>query len=158
MVYIYVIAAANHSVKIGIAGNPQFRLRELQTGCPFRLKVFAQFKITNRSSALKLERQIHKRLGRVQLEGEWFNITAPDAVATITSILSGAPTNQDAKAEIAAAREFRQKPSHRIIVCPYCQHAKQTALDNKTIWHGKFRCTACNALFPGRRFLIRRVA
>lgn len=158
MRYIYIMEAETHAIKIGVAGNPSARLKVLQTGCPFKLKLFARFKVATASIAYAYETEIHKRLGRCSLEGEWFKISTAEAIAVITSVIAGAPKNKDAEIELQAAREFRRKACNRILVCPYCQHTKQSTLDDNAVRNSRFRCTACNALFPGRRFLIRRVA
>lgn len=158
MRYVYIITAANHAIKVGVASNTTMRLAALQTGCPFKLKLFARFKIATKDLAYQIESETHRRLGRRALEGEWFRIAPAEAVAVITSVIAGAPKNRDAEVELQAARHFKRKAFNRILVCPYCQHTKQSTLDDNAVRNSRFRCTACNALFPGRRFLIRRVA
>jgi hypothetical protein len=57
-------------VKIGHTKNdPTARLRELQTGSPFRLCIIA----TERGD-VTLERRLHARFGQHRLHGEWFTL------------------------------------------------------------------------------------
>jgi ribosomal protein L37AE/L43A len=155
MAYIYIITAADHAIKIGVARDPYARLDELQTGCPFKLGLYAKFKIANRKLALKYEHLAHRRLRYVRLNGEWFKIEPAQAAALITRAIGGAPKNTDAEIEREAAKAF---PHQHLLTCPYCKHQAHTRLSNKEIWRRTFKCTQCGARVPGKRFYIRRVA
>ena len=68
--YIYFIQNTHDSlIKIGKSHNPAKRLRELQTGNGFELRLRAQKYC---SKMLKMERYLHKRFEEDQMEGEWF--------------------------------------------------------------------------------------
>jgi len=85
---IYLIGNKSKGLyKIGccrIKKSPQTRLKELQTGCPFPLKVFEVFQT---KFGLKLERALHRRFmaqrtdqdGEEKLVGEWFCLSIIDA-------------------------------------------------------------------------------
>ena len=60
-------------VKIGVSKDPTFRLRGLQTGCPFRLSVLA---IIN-GAGVKVEHELHRQFSNYRLHGEWFTL-APE--------------------------------------------------------------------------------
>ena len=56
------------SIKIGRSKHPDKRLKELQTGCPYRLKIIYVFKDKG-----WLENHIHSLLLDFRLKGEWFS-------------------------------------------------------------------------------------
>lgn len=65
---IYFIQAGdNGAIKIGYTDNIEKRLRQLQTGNPYKLKLL---KIIN--GTYELEKSIHKMFVNDRLEGEWF--------------------------------------------------------------------------------------
>jgi hypothetical protein len=65
--YVYVIGAQIGPVKIGVAAMPRLRMREIQIGYPFELKVLAQF-----AGGEKEEAAIHELFREQRLRGEWF--------------------------------------------------------------------------------------
>jgi len=89
--YVYVIASSDSGPsKIGIANNPQKRLRGLQTGSPTPLQIFATEPIGFAAAAV--ERAAHKSLSahRSVGGGEWFNVTPQEAHAAIRDAASAA--------------------------------------------------------------------
>lgn len=74
--YIYVISNGVQT-KVGISNNVAKRLKSLQTGSATVLKLLREYKIGERSLALKLERQLHKMffLRRCRHNGEWFDLS-----------------------------------------------------------------------------------
>lgn len=56
-------------VKVGIAYNPQTRLIQMQTGCPFKLEMLHCYPCED---ALVAERMLHKKYGQHWERGEWF--------------------------------------------------------------------------------------
>lgn len=66
---IYFIRAGK-TVKIGVSDNPNLRLRELQTGNPFRLKLLGVM-----AGEYMVEKELHSLFERFRLEGEWFRFT-----------------------------------------------------------------------------------
>lgn len=68
--YVYLIAAeGTQYFKIGYSINPQFRLAELQTGCPYFLQIVGQW-----PGSMEAEMRIHVRLESYRGIGEWFNV------------------------------------------------------------------------------------
>jgi hypothetical protein len=68
--YIYFIENTHDSlIKIGKSLNPSKRLKELQTGSGFELRLIAQKYC---SKMLKMEQHLHKKFEEDQMEGEWF--------------------------------------------------------------------------------------
>ncbi len=71
--YLYVIQSdVTGAVKIGISSNPQKRLKQLQTGSPYQLKLLCS--IANMSHKEKI---IHNRLKdyKMSCKGEWFDFS-----------------------------------------------------------------------------------
>ena len=66
--YVYVIQAGkNGPIKIGAATDPRRRLEQLQTGSADRLHLVKVF-----DGGTELERELHRRLSKYRLHGEWF--------------------------------------------------------------------------------------
>lgn len=67
--HLYLIQSdKTGSIKIGRSDHPQIRLKQLQTGAAFELKLLAII-----DGAGHLEKQIHKQLKEYRLQGEWFH-------------------------------------------------------------------------------------
>jgi len=68
--------------KIGITNNLNRRLQQLQTGCPYELKVVKIWTHYNRKIIEKYERVLHRyytKCGcRIREDGEWFTLRVPD--------------------------------------------------------------------------------
>jgi len=80
--FVYVIGAGDQAHKIGIAGRPHSRIRELQCGNPHRLELKASF-ATDELSAAEVEVLAHRLLASLRLGGEWFKVSADEAEAAI---------------------------------------------------------------------------
>lgn len=74
---VYFIGAEDGPVKIGRAFVPEQRLKEIQCGYPYPLKVLATIK-----GGRGLERAYHERFAAHRLNGEWFE-RHPDILAEI---------------------------------------------------------------------------
>ena len=70
--YVYMIQKGYGSIKIGVAQNPELRLKTLQTGNHGELFLIAKFPCTGRAEAYLLEADLHKRFSNFRLKGEWF--------------------------------------------------------------------------------------
>ena len=87
---IYIFARpAQNIVKVGISSNPEARLRQVQTGSPDRLSIYATLVFPNRRAAQDVERAFHDVLDLSRMCGEWFGI-APDRA--YLSLLSATAT------------------------------------------------------------------
>lgn len=70
---VYIIQMGDFNIyKIGIADNPVKRIKQLQTGNPYKLKLVDSFYKWN---ARQVELRIHKRYNKYKMEGEWFKLS-----------------------------------------------------------------------------------
>jgi hypothetical protein len=71
---LYIIQSdKSGAIKIGRSKNPQQRLKQLQTGSPFRLKILLI--LEGKGS---IEKQLHRRLNEYKQDckGEWFDFNS----------------------------------------------------------------------------------
>ena len=74
---VYLIEAEGLGyIKIGLAENPSFRLKQLQTGSPVKLRLRASIPCDVKD-AQAYERGLHKQLKEYHVLGEWFLADAP---------------------------------------------------------------------------------
>lgn len=86
---VYVIQHALGPVKIGVAGNPRRRLFDLQTSCPFKLKLK---KSRRCEDAVSVEKWLHNHFRKYCMGGEWFDLPRGDRDFSIPSkIENGRP-------------------------------------------------------------------
>lgn len=76
--YLYIIGPAGRSkpIKIGLAADPELRLRQLQTGNPMKLCIMHKYWAFSREQASYWEILAHKLFEDKRLAGEWFDVTA----------------------------------------------------------------------------------
>jgi hypothetical protein len=86
---VYAIECVPGYVKIGRARNVAARMHELQTGCPFELKLLAVL-----STNPEDETSFHRRFARDRRHGEWFALT-PEVQAAIRDSRKTATSNKD---------------------------------------------------------------
>ena len=72
MDYVYIIECKLH-YKIGLSDDPDRRLRELQTGCPFPLTIRYRLGFECRKEAAFVEKWLHQKLSGQRGIGEWFS-------------------------------------------------------------------------------------
>jgi hypothetical protein len=90
---IYFIEAIGAGlVKIGYTENdPEVRLRQLQTGCPFPMRVLGSI-----SGEPEDEAEIHQKFAGYRRHGEWFEMSAEIvAYALVTNVRETVETNED---------------------------------------------------------------
>jgi hypothetical protein len=80
--YVYVIAATDGPVKVGIAKDVASRRAMLQTGNATTLHVAHKAPVA-RTDALFVERYAHDLLSGGHIRGEWFNVDIEEAVAAV---------------------------------------------------------------------------
>jgi hypothetical protein len=69
--YVYFIEAVGLSrVKIGYSEDPENRLKQLLTGSPVALQIFAKM-----PGNQPMEKEIHARFLHLKVENEWFHFT-----------------------------------------------------------------------------------
>ena len=81
--YIIGLSGVESIYKIGISVNPHRRLKQLQTGCPFLLKLMWTMGVPN---AQEMEKRLHMCLKASHVSGEWYKIDG-DVVGLVTSLL-----------------------------------------------------------------------
>lgn len=71
--FVYFVQGGKY-VKIGYTQNESVdsRIRSLQTGCPFQLRLLAVYPGNE-----KFERRLHRMFGPWRMQGEWFRLSAP---------------------------------------------------------------------------------
>lgn len=89
--YMYIISDNNGYMKIGIAKDPEKRVKQLQTGHATKLDIlFTEEFYCRRSHLLKIEKLVHKEIKCIapRMKGEWFEISMDnlEKVKTIISI------------------------------------------------------------------------
>jgi hypothetical protein len=85
--YIYVIGPSREEgrVKVGISKNhPLKRLKQLQTGSPYPLRLYGYRKAVNYA---EVEAEAHRRLAGVSSHLEWFQTTPEVALRAIDASL-----------------------------------------------------------------------
>lgn len=83
---VYVIGPKVGPQKVGVAKSPALRRSELQTGSPLRLEVKHIFD-PGEFLATQVESGAHRILADSALEGEWFAVTAEEAIAAVGEAL-----------------------------------------------------------------------
>jgi len=68
--YVYIIGNLDAEIcKIGFSKNPKERIRSIQTGCPYVLKIILLFEAEKYT-----ETRLHHKYSKYKLSGEWFSI------------------------------------------------------------------------------------
>ena len=74
LTHVYAIQSGEDGpVKVGIATSASQRVRELQTGNPYKLRLLG-YSVVRKEWALQWERKAHERLKDYRMEGEWFRV------------------------------------------------------------------------------------
>lgn len=92
-VFVYIAemdCESMHPVKVGISSNPKSRIRSLQTGSPFPIRLLITVAAESRDHATHIESAIHAAFEDTRLSGEWFNAPASDVYATMVGGFLGA--------------------------------------------------------------------
>lgn len=85
------IARANDYFKIGISENPEERIKQLQTGNPEPVDLYAEFEAED---AAKCESRLHKRFEGFRIQGEWFKLDVR-IVDGIINLYNDTPASMD---------------------------------------------------------------
>lgn len=73
--YVYFIQCCGFPYyKVGISDNPKLRLKTLQGGCPFQLKLVKKISYKWREDAFFAEAWIHQSLKDEKIRGEWYEL------------------------------------------------------------------------------------
>ena len=74
---VYLIRNNDSKYKIGIATNPNKRIKQLQTGNSDELKIIETYKSKNAS---KIETTLHNQYSFKRKIGEWFELSVEEEV------------------------------------------------------------------------------
>lgn len=118
---VYVVTGGPRHVKIGISIDIEQRMAQIQTGCPFRVKLVQSWETRD---ARKVEARSHTTLAKYRAMGEWFGIPAPVAVHAVTTIV------ECPNLGVILA----------IVFCAHCGHSKQMPAPKHA---ATFRCSKC---------------
>jgi hypothetical protein len=77
--YVYFIKAGSNPpmLKIGKANDPEVRRVELQTGCPFEMRLMGYLKCKSQMHSHAVEQQLHRLFRKEAFRGEWFRYSGP---------------------------------------------------------------------------------
>ena len=79
--FIYIIGCHDF-VKVGISSDANWRLTQLQVGCPYELRLLARFTTQH---ATRDEARLHALWKRYELRGEWFNVPAGELASALNA-------------------------------------------------------------------------
>lgn len=110
-VYVYWLGPNLPTVKIGHTNNPARRLEEFrrETGTPGHKSSFAAIVWLDRHRE-RVELAVHRRLAAQRRDGEWFSVTAEEALDTIVAIVEnmGIRYEIEDRADLTGAIAARQ--------------------------------------------------
>jgi hypothetical protein len=110
-VYLYVISCRLERVKIGVAGDAEKRLRELQVGSPDELKLALTRPYAERRDADAVADELYRYFAGRRVRGSWYRLSAGEVRERLGQRASlEAPARARAAAEAAAASERRVAP------------------------------------------------
>jgi hypothetical protein len=94
--YVYFLTAfgENPLIKIGKANDPVERMKALQTGSPFKLKMLGSVKCKSELHALQVERPAHDIFRKQRRRGEWFRLSQKHTAMIKSLIEKCASTEQ----------------------------------------------------------------
>lgn len=78
--YLYAIGSPNGPIKIGVSSNPLKRHVQIQTACPFPVSLIHTELSRSKDEAFADERFLHDFLTDKHAHGEWFMISAQEAI------------------------------------------------------------------------------
>ena len=105
--YIYAARAGNtDQVKIGVTSNPDKRLKQMQTDCPYRVQfVFLQ----EWAGAWGVERRVHAMIESHRGIGEWFTLPSDDEIYRIFATAVAVSEEGDARRLFFASMARRKR-------------------------------------------------
>jgi hypothetical protein len=96
--FVYFIRCEDTDlVKVGWATNVRMRRKSLQIGCPYRLRVHAEFEFPSADEAKRIEAGLHAALRSSHVRGEWYRFEKE----TLAELLSLAEKRDPARYEVA---------------------------------------------------------
>lgn len=102
--FVYFIQCGHDKkppVKVGVASNIDKRLKSLQTGNPYELKLLCSIECKNTKEAYNLECFIHSELKSRRIRGEWFST----CMRRVNKIVSKLHTHKEINFDAYNSRE-----------------------------------------------------
>jgi hypothetical protein len=84
--YIYVIGGDEPPFKVGISKDPTKRLKNLQTGHPYPIRIHSLTETCVTKTKL-LETVIHRNLKHLRTSGEWFDVPVKDLILEVQYVI-----------------------------------------------------------------------
>ena len=104
-VYLYVISCRLELAKIGVAGDAEKRLRELQVGSPVELKLTLTRSYPERRDAEAVADELYRYFASRRVRGSWYRLSAGEVRERLGQRASlEAPARARAAAEAAASK------------------------------------------------------
>lgn len=99
MTDIYVAGSSRGPKKVGIARNPESRLRQLRTGSSRRLELLFSAPAPD-GLATDIERRAHWLLRDKKASGEWFNVGAKEAIDAVQRAIAEGGSGEKEKPSV----------------------------------------------------------
>jgi hypothetical protein len=79
---VYLAGVPSGYIKIGVASNPEARIREMQTGCPEKISFLGGTKVSDGApvSAFQMEQLLHHKMAGRRVRGEWFRVSLAEMI------------------------------------------------------------------------------
>lgn len=74
-------------IKIGIAGNPLERIRDIQNGCPYKLYITSAYLLPSQPIAYEVEQATLKHLDGLRMVGEWVRMPSWDVRKMVEQVI-----------------------------------------------------------------------
>ena len=85
---LYIMRCGTSSLfKIGISTDPRRRCAQLQTGCPYVIKLVFELVMDTGVKARSVERVVHDHLKAKHAHGEWFSLEEHEVLRLAQSLL-----------------------------------------------------------------------
>jgi hypothetical protein len=106
-VFVYFVKSEAHPqmLKIGRAKDVTVRIAQLQTGCPYELKLVGALKCKSDMHAVGIERLAHAIFKHARRRGEWFEYSRQ--VQTVVSAVLDAPVEKLKETAWQAYNDYR---------------------------------------------------
>jgi hypothetical protein len=131
--YLYLISSSRlERAKIGVAGDAEKRLRELQVGSPVELKLELARAYAERRDADAVAAELYRHFARRRDRGSWYRLTVAQVrEALATPATREAPARARAVAEAAAAAAQERRVAPRRGEQPRARTQKQLAYERR---------------------------
>lgn len=130
MIY-FVDAVGSKCAKIGFATELSSRIRELQTGCPFEIRVIGLIDTDD----IEQEKTIHRKLARWRIRGEWYPLhVAEDYLARRASAIANQEVGKTLRPDREEAWRIHQMVRCELGVRCLCGWPESGATVSKRSW------------------------